>query len=125
MLARIRKHYDLLAERNTIMTNQDFIREYIKGEHRYGAYCHLGYADDKLINYSTVICRIDRENKTALVNNRKYSRTTSKIQSQLRSILTREGYTFTEYEGADASWWNYGSQGAENVTVEDMRRVTV
>lgn len=52
------------------MTNQDFIREYIKGEHRYGAYCHLGYADDKLINYSTVICRIDRENKTALVNNR-------------------------------------------------------
>lgn len=105
------------------MSNQDFIREYIKGERRFGAYCHLGYADDRLINYSTVICQINRADRTALVNIRKYSRTTSKIQSQLRSILDREGYFITEYEGDDAGYWNYGYQGAENVTMEDMRRM--
>ncbi len=104
------------------MTNYDFIREYIKGEKRMGAYCHLGYADDKLINYSTIICRLDSANKKATVNVRKYSRPTSKIQSQLLSALSQANYEIERYEGDDAYWWNYGYQGAENVTMNDMRR---
>ena len=104
------------------MTNYDFIREYIRGEKRFGAYCHLGYdAEGRLFNYSTVICQIDRENKKALVNSKKYSRTTSKIQSQLMSALTQAGYAYTTYEGESAYIWNYGYQGAENITMDDMR----
>lgn len=105
------------------MTNYDFIREYIRGERRIGAYSHLGYADDKLINYSTVICIIDRENKKAQLNIRKYSRTTTKIQGQVESALRQAGYEIFKYEGDNAYWWNYGYQGAENVTTADMRRV--
>ena len=103
------------------MTNRDFIREYIRGDKKVGAYCHLGYAEDKLINYSTVICIIDRENKRARVNKRKYSVTTSKIQSELRFQLRKEGFEIEEYEGEPASYWNYGYMGAWNVTVGDMK----
>lgn len=104
------------------MTNKEFIKEFIRGEKRFGAYCHLGYADDRLINYSTEICRIDRTNRRAMVNVKKYSNTTSRIQSMLRSALQSAGYQITDYVGEDAYFWNYGYQGAENVTVEDMRR---
>lgn len=105
------------------MTNKEFIRKYIRGEQRYGANGHLGFADDKLINYSTEICRIDRTNKTAEVNSRRYSSTTSRIQSELRYQLDIAGYTITEYEGEYATPWNCGYMGADNVTINRMRRI--
>ena len=104
------------------MTNREFIREYIRGGKQYGANGHLGYAEDKLVNYSTVICIIDRENRKAKVNKTKYSVTTSKIQGELRFALHQEGYAIEEYEGEPASAWNYGYLGAWNVTVKDMKR---
>jgi hypothetical protein len=102
------------------MTNREFIRKYIRGEQRFGANGHLGFADNRLINYSTEICVIDRENKVAAVNNRKYSSTTSRIQSELRYQLSVAGYEITEYDGEPASFWNYGYMGARNVTKEEM-----
>ena len=105
------------------MTNKDFIKRFIRGEQRYGANGHLGYSDDRLINYSTEICRIDRKNKTAIVNSRKYSSTTSKIQTWLRYELTNAGYKITEYEGEPCYYWNAGYCGAPNVSINDMRRI--
>ena len=103
------------------MTNSDFIKEYIRGTREYNAYCHLGYRRDTLWNYSTIICRVDRENKTAQFNCKKYSSTTSRIQSELRYQLSNAGNTITDYVGADCNYWNYGIVGAENWTVEDFR----
>ena len=102
------------------MSNKEFIRDFIRGERRFGAYCHLGYADDKLFNYSTEICRIDRAGKRAEVNTRKYSSTTTRIQSTLAFELKSMGYTITEYIGEPASPWNSGYMGARNVTKGDM-----
>lgn len=104
------------------MTNYDFIGEYIKGTKPFNAYCHLGYAENKLYNYSTVICIIDRENKTARFNCKKYSSTTSRIQSMVRGALKQNGYSITDYVGEPCSYWNCGYQGAGTLTVEDMRR---
>ena len=103
------------------MTNYDFIKEFIRGEKRFGAYCHLGFSEDKLYNYSTVICTIDRENKTAQVNVKKYSSTTSRIQSTLKGLLHQMGYTTTDYVGEPCSYWNCGYTGASNITLDDMR----
>ena len=103
------------------MTNYDFIGDFIRGEKRFGAYCHLGYSEDKLYNYSTVICTIDRDNKTARLNVKKYSSTTSRIQSMVKGALRKANYTITEYVGEPCSYWNYGYQGAGNITVDDMK----
>ena len=104
------------------MTNRDFIKEFIDGDRRFNAYCHLGYSEDRLWNYSTVICEIDRENMTARFNCKKYSNTTSRIQSMLRAMLKKEGYEITDYVGEDCTYWNYGYQGAETWKKEDFRR---
>lgn len=106
------------------MRNREFIQAYIKGNKTIGANNHLGFKNDKLWNYSTVICIIDRENKTAQVNSRKYSNTTSRIQTELRYQLSVAGYEVTEFEGPNASWWNLGYQGAPNVTIEDVRSMS-
>ena len=103
------------------MSNYDFIGEFIRGEKKFGAYCHLGFSEDKLYNYSTVICTIDRENKKARVNVKKYSVTTSRIQSMVRGALKQKGYEIEDYVGEPCSYWNYGYQGAGNVTIDDMR----
>ena len=103
------------------MAKSDFIKEYIKGTKSIGAYGHLGYKGDKLFNYSTVICIIDRENKTAKFNCKRYSATTSRNQSILRGLLKSEGFEITDYVGESATMWNWGYMGADNVTVEDMR----
>lgn len=103
------------------MTNRELIAEYIRGERRYGAANHLGYSDGKLINYSTEICRIDREKRVATVNSRKYSTSTSKIQSQLRYQLVQAGYTIVEYEGEPCYYWNAGYMGAERLSTKDMK----
>lgn len=102
------------------MNNTDFIKKYIKGDTKGGVYCHLGFKDNILINYSTVICTIDRKNKKAKVNSKKYSISTTKIQNTLIRILNQYGYNIEEYEGESANWWNFGYTGAERVTKEDL-----
>lgn len=47
-----------------------------------------------LINYNTVIA--SWEKNTVLLNMKKYSRTTSKIQHQLKNILIDNGVNFIE-----------------------------
>ena len=103
------------------MTNREFIQKYIRGVHRFGANAHLGYCEEKLYNYSTVICIIDRENKRAQVNSHKYSVTTSKIQTMLRTELSYAGYDVSEFDGEPCSYWNCGYMGAGRVTMDDMR----
>lgn len=109
------------------MTNRDLIQEYISGRRRYNATNHLGYTDAKLWNYSTVICEVNRSAKKAKVNVRKYSRTTSKIQSMLRTELAQAGFEVEEYEGPDAwdAWgrgmWNFGYMGAPRWTVAEFK----
>lgn len=103
------------------MTNKELITNFIRGERRYGVANHLGYSDDRLINYDTEICRIDRTNRTAVVNVRKYSNTTSRIQTQLKYQLSVAGYTITEYEGEPAYLWNCGYQGARGYTRREFK----
>ena len=83
------------------MTNLDLIREYISGSESHNACNHSGYNGDTFVNYRTVLCEIDRVAKTAKLNKRKYSVTTSKIQSYLARELEMAGYKILEVEGAD------------------------
>ena len=103
------------------MTNKDFIRGFIAGGKEYGACNHLGYTGETLWNYSTVICEVDRENKTARLNARKYSNTTGRIQSALRRELSESGYRVEEYIGQPANMWNYGYMGAEKWKAKDFK----
>ena len=105
------------------MTNNDFIREFITGSKAVGACNHLGYNGNILINYSTAICEINRTEHTAVVNVRKYSATTSKIQSRLLYELEAAGFTVERVEGEPAHYWNYGYMGAPTLTVADVRRM--
>ena len=105
------------------MNNIDFIKKYIKGDKKNSVYCHLGFKDNILINYSTVICTIDRKNKKAKVNLKKYSRTTTKIQDILIYELNQHGYNIETYEGEKANWWNFGFVGASRVTKEDLNNL--
>lgn len=105
------------------MTNNDFIREYIRGERSAAAYCHLGYCGNILINYSTALCEINRAEHTAVVNVRKYSTTTSKIQNRLLYELEAAGFQIEKVEGEPARYWNYGYMGAPNLTTADVRRM--
>lgn len=102
------------------MTNRELISQYIKGNKRAGATNHLGFIGNELVNYSTTICVIDRANKCARVNKRKYSTTTSKIQNMLAYELNIAGYEVEEYQGEPCHYWNWGYQGAENVTIKDV-----
>lgn len=81
---------------------------------------HLGFKGDYLVNYSTVICVIDRENRTALVNNRKYSMTTSKLMGEVRYQLSTRGFDLIGFEGTEATAWNYGYCGAEGTDYSDI-----
>lgn len=103
------------------MTNYDLINEFVHGSRTYNAVNHLGYTENKLYSYSTVICLIDREHKKAMVNTRKYSRTTSRHLSDLRCALQRAGFEIEEYEGESCYYWNYGYQGAERWKVSDFK----
>lgn len=105
------------------MTNNDFIREFIRSPKNAGACNHLGYHGNVLINYSTELCEINRTNKTAVVNVRKYSSTTSKIQSRLLYELEAAGYEIERVEGEPAYIWNYGYMGAPNLTVADVYKM--
>ena len=104
------------------MNNYDFIKEFIEGEREYNAYCHLGYKGNELYNYSAKLLEVDRQNKTAKFNTRKYSRTTTKIQNDIASILNRENYKVETYEDENhCSWWNCGYMGAEHWTCKEVK----
>lgn len=105
------------------MDNRTFIKEFIEGKRVFGAYCHLGCTEDTLYNYSTAICKIDRKNKTAEFNCKKYSRTTSGIQNELRWQLQKAGYKITDYVGEPANMWNCGYQGAEHWKTSDFKKI--
>lgn len=102
------------------MTNNEAIRAFVNGTMKRGAVNHIGWNNDRFINYSTELCAIDRASGTALFNTRKYSTTTSKIQSALRRELEAAGFKITEVVGNPAHIWNYGYQGAENVKMSDV-----
>lgn len=96
------------------MTNEQIMNDYISGTRTvYGAN-HLLIDGNVLFNYSTAICEIDREAKKARLNVRKYSTTTSKIQSRLHSLLHQAGFEIEESEDFRfGGWWNFGYQGAQ------------
>ena len=93
------------------MTNDDFMEKWIEEDTHKGN-GHLLADGNTLLNYSTIICVIDRENKSAKLNTRKYSRTTGKIQSSLSYLLSKNGFNITEYEGEPCEPWNCGYMGA-------------
>ena len=105
------------------MTNKELINEYITDGKNFNATNHLGYAGNTLFNYSTAICLIDRANRIAAVNARKYSTTTSKIQGTLRYELARNGYEIKDYDGEPCYYWNLGYQGAQGVTRKEMAEI--
>ena len=105
------------------MTNNEIIYNFVAGNRKQAAANHIGYMNNELFSYSTVICRIDRENKKAELNTKKYSRTTSKHQSYLRYTLEHFGYAIKEYDGPDCMYWNWGYMGAPALTVEDLKKL--
>lgn len=102
------------------MKNNELIKIYINGNKEAGTVNHIGFIKNDFYNYSTLICTIDRENKTAQFNNRKYSHTTGKIQNNLKYELNQAGYIIEEYEGPEAIPWNYGYQGAPTLKAAGM-----
>ena len=77
---------------------------------------------NKLFNYSAEICSIDYDKKIAILNVRKYSNSTSKIQHDLEMILFYEDFTIIKYESTE-NWyrWNGGYCGADNWTKRKMK----
>ena len=81
------------------MTNEQVITQFLKGQ--LGHSLHLYTEGSILINYNTRIAYV--ENNKLYLNKTKYSRTTSKIQSQLRRLAPMYYKNIEEYEGD-----NYG-----------------
>ena len=102
------------------MTNKDIIIEFVNGGNRYNAINHIGYQLNKLYNYSTLMCDINRGGKTARVNIHKYGNATTRIQSIIRQVLTDKGYTITEFDGGRANLWNGGEMGAARYVKSDF-----
>lgn len=95
------------------MSNEELIRKFRDGAIK-GISSHLYIKGNELINYSTVIAY--RCNGKFYLNNRKYSRSTSKIQNYCRSILD----IAEEYEGEGCYLWNCGYQGAPQINARDV-----
>lgn len=104
------------------MNNYEFLSNFVSGEEPYSVACygHLLKLGEGLYNYSTLICEID--GNKARLNVRKYSRTTTRIQSTLRRILENKGFEIIEYEGDPCTYWNFGYMGAENWTMNDLKQ---
>ena len=100
------------------MKNNDFLKQYVDGFYTHGAHGRMAYKDGRLISYSTPICDIDRRNKKAVVNVRKYSSTTSRMQNQLLHLLEVGGYEIEKYEGDDAYMWDACT--TRRVSVDDV-----
>lgn len=103
------------------MTNYDFLEQYVKNPTTKAVnrqnYCING----EFVNYSTTICKIC--GTVARLNTRKYSATTSKLQSQLTALLNKYGYTIETYNGDDAYMWNGGCCGTDNKwTISELKQ---
>ena len=103
------------------MTQEKLMRLFAKRRTSHGVASHCGFTGTRFYNYSTLICEIDQKTGIAYLNTKKYSRTTSKIQTQLYNVLIDEGYDVVEYEGPDAYLWNAGYTGAPALKARDFR----
>jgi hypothetical protein len=77
------------------MQNIDVIHEFLHG----GKDCHttnVKHVRGLLVNYSTVIAKVTGSELTISTHN--YSRTTSKIQNQIRNGARRLGYKIVEVD---------------------------
>lgn len=100
------------------MRNREFLQQYVDGMYVEGAYGRMAYKNGRIISYETPICDINRVNKTADVNIRKYSATTSRMQNNLLAILKDAGYTITTYDGPSAYMWD--ARDRRKVTSENI-----
>lgn len=113
------------------MNNKNFIKLFIKtateeGTQAPAKYSRLGFKNNILINYDTPICYIDKIKKIIFLNIRKYSATTSRIQSRLALEISQadnlKGYKVQEYEGDSCHYWNAGFSGAPTISKQDIDR---
>lgn len=96
------------------MTNFDLIKEFNNGATR-GVASHLYIKGNELVNYSTVIAWRDANGGIHL-NKRKYSTTTSKIQSKIACYCN----VVEEYDGEPCYYWNYGYCGAPQIKAREV-----
>lgn len=92
------------------MNNERVIRAFLRGEQsktplreiQNGYYTYKGRTlwtnGNILVNYSTNMAKLDVENNIVYVNKNKYSRTTSKIQTQIKSLANQYDYKVIEVE---------------------------
>lgn len=82
------------------LTNGGVIEAFVtrrgNNAHSHNNNLRYSFCYGELVNYNTVIARWD-EDKKLEVNLRKYSRTTSKIQTQLLNAIKRHGLEYTTY----------------------------
>ena len=92
------------------MKNEKVIKKFLEREQAqtplrgivngYGCYTYKGRTlytrDNELINYSTRIAYI--EDNTLYINTKKYSSTTSRIQSKLKQLANLTNYDIVEYQ---------------------------
>lgn len=71
------------------------LRDIVNGYYTYKGRT-LYTIDNKLVNYNTIIAYID--NDTLYINTKKYSSTTSKIQSKLKYLASLTSYNIVEYQ---------------------------
>ena len=99
------------------MTNQDLIKKFVNGGTK-GIASHLYIRGNELVNYSTILAiRTDDGFK---VNIRKYSRSTTNIQTLLLGAICQANKKIEEYEGEPCYYWNYGYVGAETIKARDV-----
>ena len=98
------------------MRNQEVIRAFGRGATK-GLACHLYIKGNELVNYSTVLAWRD-ENGGFHVNTKKYSVTTSKIQSQILYELADK--IVEKYEGESCYYWNCGYVGANTIRASEV-----
>ena len=102
------------------MSIYDFLDQYVKEHDGKHVNRQNYYIDGVFVSYSTTICTID--GNTAKLNVKKYSKTTSKLQSQLENILNKHGYKIEKYEGSECCLWNYGYCSDTNKwTVKELK----
>ena len=84
----------------SVLTNDGVIEAFVirRGDNARSHNNNLRYSFcyGELVNYNTVIARWN-EDKKLEVNLRKYSRTTSKIQTQLLNAIKRHDLEYTTY----------------------------
>lgn len=90
------------------MSNEKVIKKFLEREQAqtplrdivHGYYSYKGRTlytkDNELINYSTRIAYI--EDNTLYINTKKYSVTTSKIQSKIKYLASLTNYNIVEYQ---------------------------